>query len=69
MCPNCRTRHDEWEEDHNAYYVDSWRCLGCEKLEWEKQSWADDASSAKGIYFRLVKAGERQPITMRPQGI
>ena len=58
-CPVCHTRHDEWEEDDSAYMVDEWRCKGCEKIEWAKDSWKEEANT-KGIYFRLVK-GDAAP--------
>ncbi len=57
-CPLCHTRHDEWVDD-NVYMVDEWRCKGCEKIEWAKDSWREEGN-AKGIYFRLVK-GDAPP--------
>ena len=56
-CPVCHTRHDEWAEDRNAYYVDEWRCLGCEKIEYSKDAWREEGN-ARGIYMRLVKPDE-----------
>ena len=57
-CPVCHTHPDEWDEDALAYQVDTWRCLGCEKLEWEKQSWVEEGNT-KGLYFRLAKPDDK----------
>ena len=67
-CPVCHTRHEEWVNDPLAYSVDTWRCPGCEKIEWEKQAWNDEPVSAKGIYFQLVKPGQDTRGTMGVMG-
>jgi len=64
VCPDCGTRRDEWEHDHNAYVVESSRCIGCEKVQWEQHSWAEEPSSAYGVKFRLVKPDSLSPIRM-----
>lgn len=52
---------DEFEADHNAYHAETVRCVGCEKIEWEQKSWADNPTSAYGLKFHLVKANRLPP--------
>lgn len=58
-CPRCGVRYEEWDEDPNAYEASSRRCVGCEKIEWEQSSWAEEKNS-KGIQVSLVRPEDLQ---------
>ena len=63
-CNECGTRRDEYEGNHNAYQVESDRCIGCEKVSWEQHSWAEEPTLAYGVKFRLVRPQDQSPIRM-----
>ena len=51
----CGTYPEEWQADRNAYYVEAFRCQGCEKVEAEQDAWSRDDATNFGIKFRLKK--------------
>jgi len=61
-CNECGTRREEYEDDHNAYHVDTDRCIGCEKIAWEQHAWSEGDSKGYGLKFHLVKANTESPV-------
>lgn len=55
-CPDCGTRSGDWGTDNNAFYVETDRCRGCEKIGWEQRTWAEEGATNYGLRFRLVRS-------------
>lgn len=53
-CPRCGTRHEEWEEDHNAYVGEERQCRGCEVRERTEAAIPKD-DPRRGVYVTLRK--------------
>lgn len=50
-CPNCGTRHSDWDGDPFAFVAESRVCFGCEVIEQEKRNVPEHQ---EGIQFFLV---------------
>ena len=46
---------EEWKHNHDAYFVETSRCIGCEKIQWEQHAWSEDKTSTYGLKFRLKR--------------
>ncbi|MGW1468549.1 hypothetical protein ACWCPT_29910 [Streptomyces sp. NPDC002308] len=61
MCPQCRTRYDDWDHGHDgeedAYAVTTQRCVGCQVIA-DKQAElaADKDADNNGLKVALIPA-------------
>ncbi len=53
-CPRCHTRREEWEQDPDVYVAEAVHCPGCERVDWEAESWSQEHNT-KGKSIRLVR--------------
>ncbi|PXY33551.1 hypothetical protein BAY59_10740 [Prauserella coralliicola] len=56
-CPSCGTRHQEWENDHNAYVGEIVRCRGCEVKQRTEAALAGmpENELGRGVHVALVR--------------
>jgi hypothetical protein len=66
VCPDCRTRLQEWDREHggdpHAYVTDTLRCPGCELIEQERDHVPTDRSGY-GVKIQLLP---REQYEQRP---
>ena len=57
VCPTCRTRGDEWDEDlggdEDAYTANTHRCIGCQIIA-DKQKTVPDGDEGHGVKVLLI---------------
>ncbi|WP_406354274.1 hypothetical protein [Streptomyces sp. NBC_00658] len=53
LCPDCRTREAEWQDDRHAYVTDTVRCPGCELIAQERDR-VPEGRAGYGIKVTLL---------------
>lgn len=53
LCPDCRTREAEWQDDRHAYVTDTMRCPGCELIAQERDR-VPEGRAGYGIKVTLL---------------